>query len=283
MRDRGNRVLVHLRAQWAGFLALFLVLTGGVAYAANTIASTDIINNEVYGADVRNDTLPDGGLGHVDLKAGSVRSSEVAAESLTGADVLNASIGSADITDQSVTGDDLAGTGEGIDGFNADQEIIDGTISGFDIGNDQIGGNHIIDGSVTAGDTEDVFDAGYDSDTSCNDDDQDGEVCASTTFTLNQPGVLLVNATGEWANAGSAGNGVEMNCVLQVDGSDIGLEQSFGEVGDNHPSLTHGTMALTALSSQLTAGPHTVQIFCTEVNADIDVKHNQITAARVDL
>ncbi len=81
----------HIRNQWAGFLSLFLVLTGGIAYAANTIGSTDIINNEVYGADVRDDTLADGGLGHVDLKAGSVRSSEVGAESLTGADVANQS------------------------------------------------------------------------------------------------------------------------------------------------------------------------------------------------
>ena len=29
------RILGHLRAQWAGVLALFLVLAGGVAYAAN--------------------------------------------------------------------------------------------------------------------------------------------------------------------------------------------------------------------------------------------------------
>jgi len=70
-------VASHIRNQWAGFLALFLVLTGGIAYAANTIGSTDIINNEVYGADVRDDSLAGGGLGHVDLKAGSVRSSEV--------------------------------------------------------------------------------------------------------------------------------------------------------------------------------------------------------------
>ena len=36
-------------------------------------------------------------------------------------------------------------------------------------------------------------------------------------------------ASGRTANSG--GDGVEMNCVLQVDGSDIGLAQSFGEGG----------------------------------------------------
>jgi len=58
-------------------LALFLVLGGGAAWAANTIGSADIIDNEVYSADVRDDTLTGGGLGRQDLNAGSVRSSEV--------------------------------------------------------------------------------------------------------------------------------------------------------------------------------------------------------------
>ncbi len=74
-----------------GALALFLVIAGGTAYAANTVGSSDIINNQVFSADVRDDTLAGGGLGHVDLKAGSVRSSEVGADSLTGADIANQS------------------------------------------------------------------------------------------------------------------------------------------------------------------------------------------------
>ena len=122
MRVRASRALVHLRAQWAGFLALFLVLTGGVAYAADTIGSSDVINDsllsedlknndiqsvdirsngvtsedvanqQVYSADVRDDTLGNGGLQAVDLRAGSVRSSEVAADSLQGGDINEATL-----------------------------------------------------------------------------------------------------------------------------------------------------------------------------------------------
>ena len=128
-----------------------------------------------------------------------------------------------------------------------------------------------------------MFDAGYASDTACNDDDQDGEACASMTLDLHQPGVLLVNATGEWENHDSGGDGIEMSCVLRVDGLNIGIAQDIGEAGDNHPLQQDGTMALTALSPQLDAGSHTVQTFCTEFNADIDLEDNQITAARVDL
>jgi hypothetical protein len=94
--------LTHLRAQWMGALALFLVIAGGTAYAANTIGSSDIIdgqvksadigNNQVYSADVRDDTLPNGGLVSADLKNNqAVRSADVRDETLTGADVADQS------------------------------------------------------------------------------------------------------------------------------------------------------------------------------------------------
>ncbi|HYH60852.1 MAG TPA: hypothetical protein VD766_03205 [Solirubrobacterales bacterium] len=97
----------HLRDQWMGALALFIVLGGGTAYAANTVFSSDIVNNEVYGADVRDDSLSGGGLGHVDLKAGSVRSSEVGADSLKGGDIAEETL------DPSTLGDDEGGVVSG--------------------------------------------------------------------------------------------------------------------------------------------------------------------------
>ena len=302
-----SRLIALVRAQWAGLLALFLVIAGGTAYAANTVGSADIINgevktqdigdSEVRAADVAPDSLgsakiADRSVKNADLSLGAsssntiadngVRSVDVFDNTLTAADLGTGSVGTNEIADQTVTGTDLAGTGEGDNGFSGDEEIIDATISGFDIGNDQIGANHIIDGSLTAGDTSDVFDAGYGSDAACNDDDGNGEVCASTTFTVHQPGNLLVNATGEWRTASSGGDGVEMICVLQVDGADIGVAQSIGEAGTNHPAAQNGTMALTALSDQLGVGEHTVQTLCSQLNADIDLGDNQITAARVD-
>ena len=258
-----GRISNHVRSNVVGYAALFIAMCG-TAYAVdgplpgqNQVGSGDIINGEVQTADIR-----DANLTTADIRAGAVTSGKIA--------------------DQAVTGTDLAGTGDGNNGFNGDQEIIDGTIAGFDIGNDTIGGNHIVDGSLTEGDTSSVFDAGYGSDTACNDDENNGEVCASTTFTLNQPGNLLVNATGEWRTASSGGDGVEMICVLQVDEADIGVAQSIGEAGTNHPAAQNGTMALTALSGQLDVGEHTVQTLCSQLNADIDLGDNQITAVRVD-
>ena len=43
-------------------IACFGVLAGGTAYAANTIRSSDIVDNEVITTDVRDDTLGFGGL-----------------------------------------------------------------------------------------------------------------------------------------------------------------------------------------------------------------------------
>jgi hypothetical protein len=42
-----NRISEHLRSNVVGYLALFLVLTGGTAYAldgSNTVFSDDIVN-----------------------------------------------------------------------------------------------------------------------------------------------------------------------------------------------------------------------------------------------
>jgi hypothetical protein len=82
-------LFAHLRRQWMGALALFLVLSGGVAYAANTIGSADVINNSLQSADlkdnaavksvdVRDDTLPGGGLGSQDIANGSIGGADLA-------------------------------------------------------------------------------------------------------------------------------------------------------------------------------------------------------------
>lgn len=86
MRRAATRAIDHLRRQWMGALALFLVLTGGVAYAANTVFSSDIADNQVFSADVRNDSLNGGGL-----TAADIRNDSAPGGGLTGADIRNQS------------------------------------------------------------------------------------------------------------------------------------------------------------------------------------------------
>jgi hypothetical protein len=101
-----RRAGAYLRQQHLALLALFLVLTGGTAYAltgSNTVFSDDIVNDQVmssdiqddgiHSIDVRDDTSTGGGLAAADLRQGSVGTSEVADDSLTGADVNESSLG----------------------------------------------------------------------------------------------------------------------------------------------------------------------------------------------
>jgi hypothetical protein len=140
-----SRVSAHIRSNIVGYVAVFIALSG-TAYAADTIGSSDVIDesllsqdlkngevrssdidnggistddisnsNGVLSGDVRDDTLPGGGLAAVDLRADSVGTSEVDG-SLTGADVAPESLTGADITgltggdieNSSLTGSDLA-------------------------------------------------------------------------------------------------------------------------------------------------------------------------------
>ncbi len=106
-----RKFFAHLRQQWLGAMALFLVLAGGVAYGANTVFSSDIVNgevktvdladqavttikiknNEVRGADVADDTLSGGGLTAVDLAPNSAGGSEIRFDSV-GEDELRETI-----------------------------------------------------------------------------------------------------------------------------------------------------------------------------------------------
>ena len=55
-----HRLFGHIRQNVVAWLALFVALGGTSAYAANTIRTGDIVDNEVYTTDVRDDTLPFG-------------------------------------------------------------------------------------------------------------------------------------------------------------------------------------------------------------------------------
>ena len=83
-------------------LALVIAVAGGTAYAANTVLSTDIVNDQVYSADVRNDTLAGGGLTAADLRNGSVGNTEIADGGVRSADVQNESLTGADIKEQAL-------------------------------------------------------------------------------------------------------------------------------------------------------------------------------------
>jgi hypothetical protein len=68
-------------------IACFVALGTGTAYAANTVRTGDIVDNEVFTTDVRDDHLGYGGLTHPDLGPGSVRASEISDGTLNDEDI----------------------------------------------------------------------------------------------------------------------------------------------------------------------------------------------------
>jgi hypothetical protein len=307
-----TRIRNHLRNNVVGYIALFLVLTGGTAQAlngSNTVFSDDIVNGEVKNADIgtsevkannvapdslgsakiadhsvknadlslgasSSNTIADGGIQNVDLGRDAVTSDKIQDGGVQNVDLGPDAVTSDKIQDGQVNASDISSAPPfGSGGFNGDQKIQDGSIIGFfDIAPNTVSEGQIDDGYLSAG-------SGTDG--ACFDDDSNGEVCASTTFTLETAGKVLLNATGQWRTFSSPPD--SMACQLQADGAVVGLTQSFGENGSNHTGTqADGTMALTGLTGTLSAGTHTFRTFCTTTDADIDLLNNQITAARVD-
>jgi hypothetical protein len=167
--DTSFRTRAHLRNNVIGYVALFLALTMGTAYAthpggANTISTDDIIDGEVRQADIQNgavttadisnsngvrsedvldDTDPAGGLAAVDLGPASVASSELAPASVgsgalqdfsvSNGKLLTSAVTSSKIATDAVTQSDIATNGV------AGAEIVNSSVRAEDINADAVG------------------------------------------------------------------------------------------------------------------------------------------------
>ena len=145
------KFLGHLRQQWMGALALFLVLTSGVAYAANTVFSEDIVDGEVKSADLANNAVrsPKIGTGQVltqDLGAGAVDGSKIADGAVDSPKVINESLTNSDLATNSVQDTEIADAS--IDGG----EVIDNSLTGSEITNGSLTGSDISDNNLSSAD-----------------------------------------------------------------------------------------------------------------------------------
>src|SRR3954468_12420725 len=89
--NRGSGIREHLRSNIVGYVALFVALTGGTAYAldgSNTVFSDDIVNGQVKGADLDSDSV-----GTPKIIDGGVRSADVLDDTLSGSDINESTLG----------------------------------------------------------------------------------------------------------------------------------------------------------------------------------------------
>jgi hypothetical protein len=120
-----KRLLGHVRDQWMGALALFLVLTSGTAWAVNgplagtnTVGSADIIDGEVTSADVAANAVGGGkiidrSVKNADLALGAVSSNTIADGGIQGIDVKNDTLTGTQIAESTLSGVVPAGAAGG--------------------------------------------------------------------------------------------------------------------------------------------------------------------------
>ena len=118
MADRLKRSLTF--ANVCSFLALFVAVSTGGAFAANTVFSTDIVDGEVKTEDIA---------------VGAVTSQQLGLNSVNAARIINNSI-AGDLADGAVTTD----------------KVLDDTLTGADIGPNAVGSGEIADESITSSD-----------------------------------------------------------------------------------------------------------------------------------
>lgn len=116
--------LIRTRLTYANVmatLAMFMAL-GGVAFAAATVGSQQIINNSILSRDVKNGTLTGS-----DVATGSITGAQVASDSLTGSDIDEATLGSVPTAANAGTLDGVDSTGFlGTTAKAADSDMLDG-------------------------------------------------------------------------------------------------------------------------------------------------------------
>src|SRR5436190_3230065 len=144
-----GRIRNHLRSNVVGYIALFLVLTGGVAYASTSIAppnsvdSAAIINGEVKNPDLGSSAVTSGkiqdlGVNTADLNTGSVTSGKILDGNVQAPDYQNGSVTNDKLAPDAVTSDkiqdgqvnapDLSSAPPfGSGGFNGHEKIQEGT------------------------------------------------------------------------------------------------------------------------------------------------------------
>jgi hypothetical protein len=151
----GEKARMLVQRQWAGLIALFLVLSGGVAYAANTVGSGDIINESILSQDIKN-----GQVKTADIGDGEVTTADAKDDNLTGRDIAPDSLRGADIDEST-----LSGGGGGGGGLGRAQVARDSTaaamntlgVGGLDPAADQViqttlpTGNWVVEANATFG------------------------------------------------------------------------------------------------------------------------------------
>lgn len=216
-------------------------MSGGVVYAANTIGSSDIIDESILSQDIKNGQVKTAHIGN-----NQVRTVDVVDDTFSGG-----GLGSSDIAANTLTGADVADTGS-----LGTAEIDESTLNG-------LGAN-------------DGFDAFCDV-SSLTFVDCDG----ATTITLGRAMNVLVIATTHFDSFGAAPAAGNCRLERDDAAVSINHPIGELDAGDDTSSVVHqGGMNLVDVQS-LAAGTYTFEVSCNETNSDIEFRNVRLAAVEL--
>ena len=136
-------------ANVCSLLALVVALGTGSAYAANTIGSSDIIDESIQSVDIKNGEVRQG-----DINDGGVTSHKIADGTVANSDIATGAIGSNSVLDESLTSSDLGtdsvGATEIADSSIDSGEIVDNSLFAADLAPNSVGSSEIAADAVGA-------------------------------------------------------------------------------------------------------------------------------------
>ena len=136
-------------ANVCSFIALFVALGTGGAYAANTIGSDDIIDESIQSVDIKNGQVRTG-----DVNDGAITSHKIANATVANEDIAPGAMNSNSVLDESLTSSDLGtdsvGATEIADSSIDSGEIVDNSLFAADLAPNSVGSSEIAADAVGA-------------------------------------------------------------------------------------------------------------------------------------
>jgi hypothetical protein len=142
-----TRIRTLVSQQWAGLIALFLVLTGGTALATHPGGQNTISTADIQNAQVKTDDLGNGEVKVADVGQGAVATDEIANNQVKAADIGDGEVKTAEIANGQVKTADIGG------GEVRSSNVLNDNLTGADVATNSLKGADIDESTLDIGDT----------------------------------------------------------------------------------------------------------------------------------